>query len=80
MWFVYILKSEKLGRHYIGCTANLEKRLKDHNSGRTKSTKNYAPYGLIYKEEFITRSEAYKREKQIKRYKSGAAFKKLICN
>lgn len=78
MWIVYILQSEKFGRYYIGHTANLEKRILDHNSGKTRSTKGYAPYSLVYKEEFSTKSEAYKREMQIKRYKGGVAFKKLV--
>ncbi len=51
-----------------------------HNLGKVKSTKFYKPWKVIYTETFNTKPEAYKREQQIKSYKSGEAFKKLIEN
>jgi len=76
--YVYILKSNINNRYYIGCTNNLERRLKDHNSGRNVSTKNGAPWVIIYYEEIENPKEAYGRERQIKSYKGGNAFKKLL--
>ena len=67
MYIVYILESEKSGRWYIGHTANLEERLIMHNAGRVKSSAPYIPYMIIYQELFVTKSEATKRELQIKR-------------
>ncbi|NBS69549.1 GIY-YIG nuclease family protein [bacterium] len=67
MYIVYILESQKNGRWYIGHTANLEERLAIHNSGKVILSAPYAPYGVIHKEEFATKSEAAKRERQIKR-------------
>ena len=58
----YILKSEKNGKHYYGHSQNLEKRLKDHNNGRVRSTKAYRPWKVIYAEKFLLRSEARERE------------------
>ncbi|PIZ00975.1 endonuclease [bacterium (Candidatus Howlettbacteria) CG_4_10_14_0_8_um_filter_40_9] len=78
MFYTYILLSEKDGKHYIGSTGDLEDRLERHFSGRSKATKNRLPLRLVYKEEFETRKEALRREKQIKSYKGGNAFKKLI--
>ncbi|RJP61292.1 MAG: GIY-YIG nuclease family protein, partial [Ignavibacteriales bacterium] len=72
------LKSENKERYYIGHSANVEKRLSEHNSGKTKSTKAYVPWKIIYTEEYQTKSEAYKREIEIKSYKSGIKFKNLI--
>lgn len=80
MFYIYILKSSIVQRHYIGSTADLERRLLDHNIGKVKSTKAYKPWELIYSESFTTRNEALKREKQIKSYKCGEAFKKLLNN
>ena len=40
--------------------------------------KKYLPWKIVYTETFKTKSEAYKRELQIKSYKGGNAFKKLI--
>ena len=47
-------------------TSNLEKRLLEHNSGNTKSTKPYLPWEILYKEEFSSRVEARKRELYLK--------------
>lgn len=78
MYFVYILKSQRVNRYYIGHTEDVEKRLKEHNSGKSKSTKGYAPWEVVYTEEYHTKSEAYKREQEIKSYKSGFNFKELM--
>ena len=78
MYWTYILKSEKAVRYYVGSTDDVEARLARHNSGRNKSTKFGIPWKLIYSESFFTKQEAYRREFQIKSYKGGAAFKKLV--
>ena len=65
-YFVYVLKSLKDGRLYKGQTHNLEIRLQQHNSGKTKSTKGYTPWELVYFESFKTREEAVLREKYFK--------------
>ena len=66
MYFVYAIKSEKDGRIYVGMCSNTEVRLKEHNVGKTKSTKGFTPWRLIYKEEAINRAEARKREIYLK--------------
>ena len=66
MFFVYIIKSEVDGRFYKGFTGDLERRIKEHNSAKTKSTKAYIPWILVYKEEFQTRKEARDKEKYFK--------------
>jgi len=78
MYFVYILQSLSTGKYYIGYTSNLVNRLKQHQKGKTKSTKNRGPYKIVYKEKFLTKEKAYKRERQIKKFKGGEAFKRLI--
>lgn len=80
MFYVYILNSLISKKHYIGSTDDLERRLFEHNSGKVKSTKAYKPWEMIYTESFSNRNEAFKREKQIKSYKGGEAFKKLLLN
>ena len=78
MYAVYILKSLKCRRYYVGCTKDLVQRLNLHNSKKVTSTKVYSPWEVIYTEYFELKSEAFIREKQIKSYKCGVAFKKLI--
>lgn len=76
-YFVYILESEIDGRLYKGQTTNIDKRIKEHNSGKTKSTKGYMPWKLLYFEIFETRDEAVLREKYFKTG-SGREFLKGI--
>jgi putative endonuclease len=70
MFYVYILRSEKSGRYYIGYSENPEARLAEHNSGKAKSTRNYRPWTKVYQEEFLTEQQAVQRERQIKSMKS----------
>jgi putative endonuclease len=76
--FVYLLQSKTDNKYYIGETADVAARLVFHNAGRQRSTKNRVPFKLILVEEFATREEALLREKQIKSWKGGNAFKQLI--
>jgi len=78
MFYVYILQSQKTNRFYIGSTENLSKRVLAHNSGSNRSTKNGRPWVLVLSEEVSTRAGAIKREAQIKSYKGGEAFKRLV--
>jgi len=77
--FVYILQSLKDSKYYIGETADVQARLLFHNAGRQRSTKYRIPFIIILVEEFTTREQALKREKQIKSWKGGNAFKLLIA-
>ena len=66
-WLVYMLKCSD-NSIYTGITNNLEKRLKKHESGGgAKYIRGRLPIKLIYKESFINRSEATKRELFIKK-------------
>ena len=78
MHWVYILKSIKNGRYYIGCTKNLENRLIEHNSGETKGIRYLIPFELVYKECYNTLPEARKRERYLKSKKSRKYLERLI--
>ena len=78
MVYVYVLKSLKNAKHYIGYTNNIERRLEDHNRGKNRSLRNKGPFEIIYREPFQNRLGAIKREKQIKKFKGGEALKRLI--
>lgn len=79
MFFVYVIKSKIDGRLYKGFTNNLERRLKEHNFGKNKTTAPYKPWSLVYNEGFETRKEARKREKYLKSG-AGREFLKNILN
>ncbi|MGD0916052.1 MAG: GIY-YIG nuclease family protein [Thermodesulfobacteriota bacterium] len=65
-YFVYVLKSQSNDSSYVGHTSNLEKRLVEHNNGRSLSTRRKRPWRLVYKEEYTTRSDAVARERYFK--------------
>ncbi len=66
MYKVYAIKSLIKNYIYVGMTNNIERRLKQHNNGSTKSTKAYGPYYLNYEESCKDRITARKREKYLK--------------
>lgn len=78
MYTVYIIKSEKLDKFYIGYTNDIADRICHHNSGANRSTCNGRPWKIVYQEQFFDKRLAWLRERQIKLYKGGEAFKKLI--
>ena len=64
--YVYILKSLKYKKYYIGLSANVGRRLLEHSSGWVKKTKFYRPFKLIYVEIVNNRLEARNLEKYFK--------------
>ena len=70
--------SERKEKYYIGHTHDLKLRLERHNHGWTKSTKAGIPWKIVYYETYETKSEAYKREIELKRLKSRKLIEKLI--
>jgi putative endonuclease len=72
-----MLFAPKSGKRYTGHTSDLNRRLKEHNSGMCKSTKIDIDWKVIYAEEYPTRSEAMKREKWLKSGR-GSRFLKTI--
>lgn len=66
MYYVYIIKSLKDKKLYIGSTNNLQRRLKEHNDGKVISTKPRIPFELIYYEAYKAEKDARKREKNLK--------------
>jgi putative endonuclease len=65
-YYVYILVSLKSGIRYVGMTEDVEKRLEQHNKGKSKFTKGHIPWELKYFEELETRIKAREREKYLK--------------
>ncbi len=65
-WSVYIIEC-KDSKLYTGITTDLQRRIRDHNSGNgCRFTKYRIPVKLVYREDLPTRSEVLKREARIK--------------
>jgi putative endonuclease len=67
--YVYLLRSLKTTKFYIGWTVDVKRRLYQHNQGKTLSTKAYCPWELIGYESFSNNEDAKHREKILKRNK-----------
>ena len=78
MAYLYILRNYK-NKYYIGITAKEPKdRLARHNSGDVISTRSGKPWSLIFTEKFNYLSEARVKEKLIKSWHGGNAFKRFL--
>lgn len=64
----YILRCAN-NKLYVGSTTNIDERLKRHNAGyASEYTHLHKPIELVYKEEYDTYQEAFKRERQLKKW------------
>ena len=79
LFFVYILYSLSLDKFYIGHTGDsLEERLRKHKSDHRGFTSGAKDWEVCYHETFMTKKEAYARERQIKSWKSQSRIRELI--
>ena len=67
MFTVYVLKSEKNGKRYVGYTGkSAAERLREHNTGSSTYTRQNCPFVLLYTEQYVEKREAMKRERYLK--------------
>ncbi|SQB47508.1 GIY-YIG nuclease family protein [Chryseobacterium jejuense] len=79
MCYCYILYSESLDKYYIGHSCErLQERLRKHLSNHKGFTSKAKDWIIIYFENFNSKIEAYKREREIKAWKSKSKIQKLI--
>lgn len=76
MHYVYILKSLKDSKLYIGYTNGIVARLRKHNAGKVASTKSRRPLIVVYCEAYRTEEEAREREKKLKQF--GKVYAQLV--
>lgn len=65
-YYVYILKSKVAKKTYVGHTNNLERRVFEHDNGKSLFSKRYRPWAVFYVEDIADESEAIRREKYFK--------------
>lgn len=75
---VYILYSHKDEKLYVGCTNNLEERLKRHRAGNVQATKYRLPVELIRSEQFSDKAYAFNRERFLKSLWGAREKKKIL--
>ncbi len=74
-YFVYVLLSEKDQKFYIGFTRDVDRRLREHNSGKSISTAKRMPLRLVYYEAHTSKIDALRREGYFKTTKGKAMLK-----
>lgn len=77
MFTVYVLRNPD-GLLYKGYTCDVEKRVEQHNTQKTKWTSGKGPWVLVYTEEFILEGDAKKREKFLKSEKGRELLKEYL--
>ena len=78
-YIVYIIYSASLNKFYVGYTGDeMNVRLKKHNANHKGFTGRNTDWMIKYTEEFETKYDAMKREKEIKRWKSRLKIQKLF--
>ena len=77
---VYIIYSPTLNQYYVGHTENITDRLYRHNNSGSKTTKKANDWVLKYTETFSTRSDAAKREQEIKNKKSRKYIEDIVSS
>ena len=78
MAYVYILKSKKNNKYYIGSTNNYKKRIRQHVLGNVAFTKNIRPFKMVLLQEYLTITEARKIENKLKRLKRKDYIDKIV--
>lgn len=80
MWFVYILLC-KDGNFYIGSSNDVNKRVKEHLAGKGgRYTRSHKPIKLVYQEKISGKSEALKREAELKKWPKSKKEELIRCN
>ncbi len=78
--YVYILHNKRKNFLYIGYSEDLAQRVKDHNNGRSKSTKGYIPLELIHYEAYSNKDDAKRREKYLKTNRGRTTILTMLQN
>ena len=65
---------------YVGFSENVQKRLQEHNCGKSSFTKIYKPWELVYTEVFDNKNAAINREKYFKSAAGRRRIMKILDN
>ena len=77
----YILFSASADKYYIGHTTEpIEERLRKHNSNHAGFTGKFSDWNIAYTENHLTKRDAYRRELEVKSWKSRKKIEALIAN
>ncbi|KXK09332.1 MAG: GIY-YIG nuclease superfamily protein [Microgenomates bacterium OLB23] len=78
MSFVYIIKPRRNNRYYVGSTGDIERRVLEHNEGKSLATKYARPWELMFTHKFSSTHEAQRIERKLKSFKSRRILDKIV--
>ena len=78
MYYVYVLRSQRDGKMYIGYTTNLWNRLQEHQNGEVCSTKPRRPFELIFYEGYKCVEDAKRRERYLKTSRGKSSLRMML--
>ena len=68
MWFLYVVRCVD-GSLYVGISSDVVARVARHNAGKgAEFTKNKRPVVAVYCEQFANKSDAFRREREVKKF------------
>ncbi len=77
-YYIYVLQSVKDENLYVGYTADLKRRLTEHNRGKNFSTKHSRPWEIIHFEGYRSEEDARRREKYLKTNQGARLLKRML--
>ena len=79
MHYVYVLQSLRADQKiYVGRTDDLRERMKQHQNGKTWTTKRMLPIRLVFYEAFLSKGDAIRREGYLKTSKGKISLRQII--
>jgi putative endonuclease len=79
MFVFYILYSKIVDKYYVGHTGDeITERLRKHNANHRGFTGNVGDWVIVHTEIFTTKEDAYRREREVKNWKSRKLIEKLV--
>ena len=73
---VYVLQNSA-DKFYIGVTEDVQRRIKQHNSGGSRWTKGKGPWILVWKSPELSLGDARRLENLLKRQKGGSGLYRI---
>lgn len=78
MYYVYVLQSLRNDKFYIGYTRDLRRRIEEHKSGKSHTTKRMLPIRLIFYESYLNKTDAIRREYYFKTSKGKTSLRLML--
>ena len=78
MYYVYVLKSMKDSKLYLGRTDDLRRRKHEHDNGKVSATKYRRPLKLVFYEAYVSKEDAVRRERYFKTTKGKSSLKMML--